>query len=81
MKLRWLPLALVLAISSCTDEGSSRKALEDEGYTNITFNGYDPFACSDEDSFSTLFVADSPNGKRVSGVVCCGITKACTIRH
>lgn len=30
--------------------------------------------------FQTGFVAKNPAGKRVEGVVCCGVLKACTVR-
>lgn len=43
-------------LAACTDEVSSRRALE-------------------------IFVAKNPQGKPVSGVVCCGLAfKACTVR-
>lgn len=73
-------LLATLLISGCTNPGSAKKLLEDNGYTQVQITGYKPFACSDDDYFHTGFVAMSPAGKPVSGVVCSGILKGSTIR-
>lgn len=73
---------LVLLVCSCTDETNSRRALENEGYTDIRFTGYSPFSCSDDDAYKTGFTAFNPKiNKVVSGTCCCGILKGCTIRY
>jgi hypothetical protein len=64
----------------CTDDSSTRKTLQNAGYTDIQTTGYSMFSCSDSDTFSTGFTAKNPKGVRVSGVVCCGLLKSCTIR-
>lgn len=69
-----------LSITSCTDEGASRKALQNEGYTDITFTGYSYFICGEGDSYSTGFKAKNPKGVQVKGTVCCGTFKGCTVR-
>jgi len=79
-----LRVALFLAFSvfllSCTAEDRSRQALEAQGFTQINMTGYSMFSCSDDDTFSTGFIATNPNGNRVTGTVCCGWVKDCTIR-
>jgi hypothetical protein len=73
--------AVLLMLVACTDETSSRRALENQGFTNINFQGYDFAACSEDDAYHTKFIATNPQGKRVDGVVCCGFAfKACTVR-
>lgn len=81
--LKTLLCSLVLLVCSCTDETSSRRALENEGYENIHFTGYSPFSCSDDDTYKTGFTATKPKQPNaiVSGTVCCGILKGCTIRY
>lgn len=71
---------LLMLPISCTNDEGARDALDAAGYTDITLNGYGWFSCGD-DAFSTQFTATNPRGKKVSGVVCCGFAKACTIRH
>lgn len=71
----------VLALSGCSDAKTARHALDAEGYTDIEITGWSPFSCSDDDTFSTGFVATNSKGKRVRGTVCSGILfKNATIR-
>lgn len=84
MMKKLLPI-LFLAICSissfgCTDETRSRKILESSGFTNIEFHGHAFFSCSDDDRVNTSFTALGPKGNIVSGAVCCGYLKDCTIR-
>lgn len=73
---------LALSLTACTDEESSRRALEAQGFKDITFTGYDMWSCGEDDTYSTGFTATNVNGQRVSGTVCCGlVAKACTIRY
>jgi hypothetical protein len=67
----------------CTDPEQARRTLEAQGYTEIQLTGYDWLGCGDRDGSCDSFVATSPNGTRVSGVVGCGYLgcgKACTVR-
>jgi len=64
----------------CTSPDNAIKVLKNEGFTNIQMTGYDFFACSDNDTFSTGFTA-TKNGKTITGVVCSGILKGSTIRY
>jgi hypothetical protein len=75
-----LAIALVAALVGCTDEHGSRRALEAQGFGNIEFTGYAWIGCGQDDDFATRFNATNPAGKRVSGVVCCGLAKGCTVR-
>lgn len=79
-------IVILLLVSSllqgCTDEDATRRTLENSGYTEIETTGYVLFACGEDDTFHTGFVATNPEGKRVRGTVCCGlIAKDCTIRY
>lgn len=64
----------------CTQPDEARRVLTNAGYSNIEITGYKPFFGSDDDIFSTGFVATSPNGQRVSGAVTSGGFKGFTIR-
>lgn len=75
-----LTILIGLFLISCTKPKEAKKALLDSGYTNIKIHGYDPFACGEEDFYSTKFSADAPSGRRVKGCVCQGIFKGKTIR-
>ena len=50
------------------------------GFTDVQFTGYSFFACSKDDEYHTGFKAKNPSGKKISGTVCCGILKSCTVR-
>lgn len=79
--MKRLILALTLLISlGCTDERMTRDTLTKAGFTDIEVTGWAAFACSDDDTFTTAFIATNPTGQRVTGAVCCGFLKACTIR-
>jgi hypothetical protein len=75
-----LVVLLLPLLLSCTRSDASRETLEKAGYTDIEITGYSPLSCSDSDTFSTGFTAKNPKGDTVSGVVCCGWLKNCTIR-
>lgn len=80
MKVFLVVLALV-SLCGCTRPDNAREVLEAQGYTDITITGYKFFGCaSKEDFFRTGFVATSPNGTRVEGVVCEGLLKGATVR-
>jgi hypothetical protein len=72
--------AAALLLTSCTDASSTRRTLEDSGFTDIRVGGYAFFGCSKDDTFSTTFSAKNPQGRAVNGVVCCGLLKSCTVR-
>jgi len=83
MKKLFIGLAIVSTIfmtGACTKSNSARKALEQQGYTNISLGGYGWFGCSQGDYYATKFNAKSPTGQAVDGVVCEGLLKGITIR-
>lgn len=65
---------------ACTDETRARQVLDEQGFEDVRFTGYVWAACSDDDATHTGFVAKNAKGKQVSGVVCCGWLKSCTVR-
>ncbi len=73
-------VALLMNISGCSSSESAQRILAEQGYTNIHITGYTLFGCSEDDAYHTGFNAVSPNGTKVTGVVCSGILKSSTIR-
>jgi hypothetical protein len=73
-------IAAAIFLGACSDAPSARRALQQQGYTNITTTGYALFGCGKDDSYSTGFEATTPAGYRVSGVVCSSWSKGSTIR-
>lgn len=83
MLFRSIIVASILALlgTGCSNESSTRSTLQNHGFTNIKTTGWGgPFSCSDSDTFNTGFEATNSQGQRVSGVVCCGWLKNCTVR-
>ncbi len=76
-----LVLGFIALAVGCTDEKSTLKALENEGYTEIRVDGWGgPWVCGD-DWNSTEFTAKNSQGKTVHGTVCSGLMfKNATIR-
>lgn len=73
-------LTAAVSLSACSASDASKDALQKQGFTDIVTTGWSPLSCGQDDFFSTGFTADNPNGQRVSGVVCCGLLKGCTVR-
>ena len=65
---------------SCSAGPDGEHALTSAGYTDVKLGGYAWFSCSDSDTFASTFTATNPAGAEVSGTVCCGWMKACTVR-
>lgn len=78
--MKFFGIALCFLMIGCTDEDSSHRALMNEGFSDIQFTGYRHFGCGSNDTFHTGFTATNSKGMRVSGTVCCGWVKSCTIR-
>ena len=82
MKKVLLSLVIAAMFTACTSATDANKALEAEGYTDITFTGYDWFTCSKDDTYHTGFTAKNREGKTVTGTVCSGMLfKGATIRY
>ena len=73
-------LLVGLLALGCEDDGRGFRALEASGFTDIQMKGYAWVGCGQDDAYSTHFAATNSAGKRVSGVVCCGSLKGCTVR-
>jgi hypothetical protein len=73
-------ILLMALLAGCTAPDRSRETLDSSGFTNIEIGDYTWFGCSEGDRYHTAFTATNSNGKRVSGVVCCGTLKSCTVR-
>ena len=71
---------VLLLLTGCADREGTIELLENQGYTNITILGYDPFSCSEGDSFSTGFKATSASGHVVTGTVCRDAFRGSSIR-
>jgi hypothetical protein len=63
-----------------TDPERSKATLEAQGFSDISTGKFNWKSCGDSDYYATEFTATNTIGKRVSGVVCCGYYKSCTIR-
>lgn len=72
---------LVLALASCTDAATAKKAAESQGFKDVVTSGYSFFGCSQDDTFHTKFSAVGLDGKPVDGVVCSSwLFKGATVR-
>jgi hypothetical protein len=79
--MRGAAIALVL-LSACTSPADMHSAVESMGFTDVVMlDDYPWFACGDDDWMNGPFRATNAAGKRVKGVICCGMaTKVCTVR-
>ena len=71
---------LAAVLFGCTDKAATINTLEKAGFTDVSPGGWKWAACGSGDSYITTFTVTNPKGERVSGVVCCGILKSCTVR-
>jgi hypothetical protein len=83
MKIYIILILLLFTIlaTGCTDSDATYETLRKAGFHDITTGDYDLFACSDDDFTATTFTAKNVNNDTVTGTVCCGIFKKCTIRY
>lgn len=76
--------ALIVAYGIYTltpDHSVTKRILKEDGYTDISITGSDIIRCGRGDKKGTTFTAKNAAGNKVSGVVCCGVVKGCTIRR
>lgn len=72
---------LFVLLTGCTQPDRSKALLESQGFTDVEITGYNFWACSEDDQYSTGFKAKSPTGKPIAGAVCAGLFfKGATIR-
>lgn len=58
------------------------QTLEKHGFTDVRPGELTWFACSESDyPGGREFLATNAQGRTVSGVVCCGVFKRCTVRY
>ena len=72
--------AALLLMSACTNEKKTRETLDNHGFSKIQTGGYAWLQCGEQDFYQTKFKAVNASGKKISGTVCCGIFKGCTVR-
>lgn len=50
------------------------------GFSKVVPGNASLFSCSDSDRMGRKFTAINVNGMKISGIICCGLLKNCTIR-
>jgi hypothetical protein len=78
--MRYLIIASLALLASCTAPNTAERTLVANGYTDVEIRGYALFGCGEDDQFRTKFRATAPSGMTVDGVVCGGLFKGSTIR-
>lgn len=78
--LSLLPLSCMAMEHGCGAGSEGIEAVEKSGFRDVQLDGRAWMACSQHDSFTSHFTATNAQGQRVSGVVCCGFLKSCTVR-
>jgi hypothetical protein len=87
-KIRLLATATVVVIfglitATCgvaTRQSEARRTVERSGLSDVKAGGLNFWECGQNDKIGRDFTATNTQGARVSGVVCCGYWKSCTIR-
>ncbi len=69
-----------VCIPGCTAPEWTKETAEKAGFTEVSVGGYAWFGCSGDDMFQTRFAGKNAQGVPVTGVVCCGFLKSCTVR-
>lgn len=77
-----LTVMAVLLVAGCfTSDDETMRTVEAQGFTEVRLGGAAPFRCDGKsDKVGQHFSAVNPAGRRVEGVVCCGVLKGCTVR-
>lgn len=79
--IRSLLIALLLTACGAGEDG--KRAVESAGFTDVVIGDSATWRCGEDDSYNSHFTAVNAQGRKVSGVVCCGTSgcsKACTVR-
>ena len=63
-----------------TDPDRMISAVENQGFSQVQIGSRAYLSCGQDDFIGYEFTAINPQSRRVSGVVCCGTMKGCTIR-
>ena len=56
-------------------------AVSAAGHTAGEVKSWAWLACSKDDLYNWHFIAKNSQGNQISGVVCCGLLKSCTVRY
>ena len=73
MKKVLLIAILAFMFVGCTSSSDAQRALDAQGFTDVTYTGYDFLACSKDDVFHTGFRAKNAQGIYVEGTACSGL--------
>lgn len=80
MKL-FMVAVMSLALFGCeTNEDEARETLEKSGFSDISTGDSTFYGCGHGDKMGREFRAKNVAGKVVTGIVCCGQWKSCTVR-
>jgi hypothetical protein len=81
-RMKWFMVAAMsLALLGCeTDEDEARETLEKSGFSDISTGDSTFYGCGHGDKMGREFRAKNVAGKVVTGIVCCGQWKSCTVR-
>ena len=63
------------------NDALANETLLKAGFTDPEITGIGFFDCGSGDISMMRFEATNPQGTRMSGTVCCGLLKRCTIRY
>lgn len=72
MKKLLVGTILATLLMGCSNSNDAKRALNGLGFTDVRITGHSWFSCSDDDFYSTGFIAVNPQGQEVVGAVCSG---------
>jgi hypothetical protein len=74
-------LLLPLTLAACSDPRVASETAEAHGFRVVRVEGYSPFSCGKDDTFSTGLTLRAQTGQCVRAVVCSGLFfKGATLR-
>lgn len=79
-KIAFMLAVLGMSVACTAPEDDAVRALRAMGFTSIQLGEYPFFMCGEEDTFNSEFTAMTREGRTISGAVCCGVFKGCTVR-
>jgi hypothetical protein len=80
MKKILLSMSLMLAACAPVSEETLNEKVRAAGFTDVRDDGWAIFGCGEHDTFRSKFTAKNAHGQWVSGTLCCGWLKNCTVR-
>lgn len=79
--MKRLILFTIFMLAGCvTTQDEASDTLDKAGFTNIKVGDWSFTGCGNGDKHGREFTAANANGRQISGLVCCGNWKSCTIR-